>query len=295
MLKMIKEQAVVRNVTTRDGIILAWLVDKERPVAITTPEELHKVGIDSPDWKRLKLDHLTVLEFSCLVRQACKESNEVNEASCVRPGRWKNERKSEYVESVDGNRVNELHDGVDDMTVDDITHQLKLVLIEPALKTFSQTNDLRTWYGTGEVPNNRIPGESPSVERRGSPGVFSTTRSRRRFFSLQQLSTAEKVLEVWRRANIPTSDVSWVKKKVLQTVRGVGRLAKSKHGRRDGKKKIEEMHFQRPLEDFFDMRFSKGQGKRRPPKTRLFLEVRGGTAELLGWGDGSEGGLGEAT
>ena len=58
LLKMTKEQAAVRNVSTRDGRILAWLVDKERPVEINTPDDLFKVGIDSPDWKRLKLDHL---------------------------------------------------------------------------------------------------------------------------------------------------------------------------------------------------------------------------------------------
>lgn len=58
LLKMTKEQAEVRNVTTRDGRILAWLVDRDRPVEITTPDDLHKVGIDSPDWRRLKLDHL---------------------------------------------------------------------------------------------------------------------------------------------------------------------------------------------------------------------------------------------
>lgn len=58
LLKMAKEKTEVRNVTTRDGRILAWLVDKERPVVLTTPDDLHKIGIDSPDWKRLKLDHL---------------------------------------------------------------------------------------------------------------------------------------------------------------------------------------------------------------------------------------------
>ena len=57
-MKMVKEQEAVRNVTTRDGKILAWLVDKERPVVITTPDDLFKVGIESPDWKRLRLDHL---------------------------------------------------------------------------------------------------------------------------------------------------------------------------------------------------------------------------------------------
>ncbi|KAK4321308.1 hypothetical protein Pmani_007884 [Petrolisthes manimaculis] len=58
MLKIVKEQATVRNVTTRDGKIIAWLIDRERPVDINTPDDLHKVGITSPDWKRLKLDYL---------------------------------------------------------------------------------------------------------------------------------------------------------------------------------------------------------------------------------------------
>ena len=58
LMKMVKEQEAVRNVTTRDGKILAWLKDKERPVEITTPDDLFKVGIESPDWKRLRLDHL---------------------------------------------------------------------------------------------------------------------------------------------------------------------------------------------------------------------------------------------
>ena len=35
-------------------------------------------------------------------------------------------------------RVHELLDSVDNLTVDDVTHQLEQVLIEPALKVFSQ-------------------------------------------------------------------------------------------------------------------------------------------------------------
>lgn len=58
MLKMVKEQTAVKNVSTRDGRILAWLTDRDRPVEITTPDDLSKVGITSPDWKSLKLDSL---------------------------------------------------------------------------------------------------------------------------------------------------------------------------------------------------------------------------------------------
>lgn len=58
MCKMLREKEGVESVTTRDGKILAWLTNKERPVIINNPDDLHKVGIASPDWKRLKLDHL---------------------------------------------------------------------------------------------------------------------------------------------------------------------------------------------------------------------------------------------
>ena len=47
---------MVKNVTTRDGRIIAWHTDRERPVYIDSPEDLG-VGIATPDWKLLKLDH----------------------------------------------------------------------------------------------------------------------------------------------------------------------------------------------------------------------------------------------
>lgn len=58
MLKIVKDQPNVKSATTRDGTILAWLTGKDRPVEINTPDDLFKVGILSPDWKRLKLEHL---------------------------------------------------------------------------------------------------------------------------------------------------------------------------------------------------------------------------------------------
>ena len=58
MLKMIKEHDAVKNLTTRDGRIIVWLNNRERPVEVDSPADLHRVGITSPDWKRLKLDHL---------------------------------------------------------------------------------------------------------------------------------------------------------------------------------------------------------------------------------------------
>lgn len=58
MLKVVKDQPNVKSATTRDGKILVWLTGKDRPVEIHTPDDLFKVGIQSPDWKSLKLDHL---------------------------------------------------------------------------------------------------------------------------------------------------------------------------------------------------------------------------------------------
>lgn len=58
MMSLVKEQESVKNVSTRDGSILAWLTSGGRPVVVNTPDDLLKVGISSPDWKRLKLEHL---------------------------------------------------------------------------------------------------------------------------------------------------------------------------------------------------------------------------------------------
>ncbi|KAK4290785.1 hypothetical protein Pmani_036344 [Petrolisthes manimaculis] len=58
MISVVKEHETVKNVTTRDGSILAWLNSGGRPVVVNNPFDLHKVGIDSPDWRKLNLDHL---------------------------------------------------------------------------------------------------------------------------------------------------------------------------------------------------------------------------------------------
>ena len=80
----------------------------------------------------------TILEFPCVMRQMWRQSSGRNETPSVRPGQWRNEKKEEYVSQVDTSRVQHLLNSVDDLTVDDITHQLKQVLIDPALKVFPQ-------------------------------------------------------------------------------------------------------------------------------------------------------------
>ncbi|MPC98133.1 hypothetical protein E2C01_093486 [Portunus trituberculatus] len=59
MMMMVKDQVGVKNVTSRNGKIVAWLnEDPKRAIEITTPDDLSKVGIGTPDWKQLNLDHL---------------------------------------------------------------------------------------------------------------------------------------------------------------------------------------------------------------------------------------------
>lgn len=83
----------------------------------------------------------TVLEFSCESRQSGDQNRDMEETTIVRPGKWRHERKGEYVKQVDVSRVYELFGLVDDLPVEHFTHQLKLVLIEPALKVFPQRSD----------------------------------------------------------------------------------------------------------------------------------------------------------
>lgn len=58
LLKIVKEQDSVANATTRDGRILAWFRNDNRRVEVSTPADLHRVGVTAPDWKRLRLDHI---------------------------------------------------------------------------------------------------------------------------------------------------------------------------------------------------------------------------------------------
>lgn len=42
---------------------LAWIIKREKPVVIDSPSDLYKVGINSPDWTLLKVDHLVLQEY----------------------------------------------------------------------------------------------------------------------------------------------------------------------------------------------------------------------------------------
>lgn len=66
MMKMVKDQTEVKNATSRNGKIVAWLSeDPNGTIEINTPDDLRKVGIVTPDWKWLKIDHLWSVHVSC--------------------------------------------------------------------------------------------------------------------------------------------------------------------------------------------------------------------------------------
>ncbi|KAG0726667.1 hypothetical protein GWK47_036086 [Chionoecetes opilio] len=110
-------------------------------------------------------------------------------------------------------------------------------------------------------------------EARFSRCFCSTTRSRRRFFFAAAASTAGEVLEVWRRANIPTSDVSWVKKKILKLYEEYGALAKSK-SRKTETEEMKRCIFRDSLEDMFGIAHSKAMEAKIPEEDKAFLEAQ---------------------
>lgn len=42
----------VKDVSSGDGKILVQFTGKDRPVYLNTPDDLHKIGITNPDWKK---------------------------------------------------------------------------------------------------------------------------------------------------------------------------------------------------------------------------------------------------
>lgn len=90
--------------------------------------------------------YISVWNF-CWESKVHKTGNESNEAVCLRPGKWRNERKSKYERNIDVCKVNELRGNVDRVSVDDVSEQLKRVLIDPACKTF-------TWFSKKYIKSN---------------------------------------------------------------------------------------------------------------------------------------------
>ncbi|KAG0726770.1 hypothetical protein GWK47_035883 [Chionoecetes opilio] len=125
---------------------------------------------------------------------------------------------------------------------------------------------------TGEVPNIVIPGDSSSSRGEVLQVFFVPPQDLREVLFAAAASTAEKVLEVWRRANIPTSDVSWVKK-ILKLYEEYGALAKSK-SRKTETEEMKRCIFRDSLEDMFDIAHSKAMEAKIPEEDKRFLEAQ---------------------
>ena len=60
----------------------------------------------------------------------------MNTVSCDTPGKWRVEKQGDYVRSIDVNRVNQLFVRVGELSVNDITTELKHILVDPAKEVF---------------------------------------------------------------------------------------------------------------------------------------------------------------
>ncbi|KAG0714766.1 hypothetical protein GWK47_013486 [Chionoecetes opilio] len=121
---------------------------------------------------------------------------------------------------------------------------------------------------TSSFPGNRLPSSGEVLQ----VFLFHHTIQKEVLFAAAA-STAEKVLEVLRRANIPTSDVSWVKKKILKLYEEYGALAKSK-SRKTETEEMKRCIFKDSLEDMFDIAHSKAMEAKIPDEDKAFLEAQ---------------------
>ncbi|KAG0715261.1 hypothetical protein GWK47_012366 [Chionoecetes opilio] len=119
---------------------------------------------------------------------------------------------------------------------------------------------------TSSFPGNRLPSRGEVLQ----VFLFHHKIQKEVLFAAAA-STAEKVLEVWRRANIPTSDVSWVKK-ILKLYEEYGVLAKSK-SRKTETQEMKRCIFRDSLEDMFDIVHSKAMEAKIPEGDKAFLEA----------------------
>ena len=78
----------------------------------------------------------TRLTFNVLTRPTTAPLERVNTVSCDTPGKWRVEKQGDYVRSIDVNRVNQLFVRVDELSVNDITTELKHILVDPAKEVF---------------------------------------------------------------------------------------------------------------------------------------------------------------
>ncbi|KAG0717195.1 hypothetical protein GWK47_054949 [Chionoecetes opilio] len=121
---------------------------------------------------------------------------------------------------------------------------------------------------TSSFPGNRLPSRGEVLQ----VFLFHHKFQKEVLFAAAA-STVEKVLEVLRRADIPTSDVSWVKKKILKLYKEYGALAKSK-SRKTETEEMKSCIFRDSLEDMFDIAHSKAMEAKIPDEDKAFLEAQ---------------------
>ncbi|KAG0717466.1 hypothetical protein GWK47_054319 [Chionoecetes opilio] len=121
---------------------------------------------------------------------------------------------------------------------------------------------------TSSFPGNRLPSRGEVLQ----VFLFHHKIQKEVLFAAAA-STAEKVLEVWRRANIPTLDVSWVKKKILKLYEEYGAMGKSK-SRKTETEEMKRCIFRDSLEDMFDIAHSKAMEVKIPDEDKAFLEAQ---------------------
>ena len=79
----------------------------------------------------------TQLKFNVLSRSTTAITHErVNSASWDTPGKWRVEKQGDYVGNIDVNTVNELLVRADELSVNDISIEIKHILVDPAKKVF---------------------------------------------------------------------------------------------------------------------------------------------------------------
>lgn len=88
------------------------------------------------------------LKFECRVAEENVSSGNINNnvEECdgsIRPGRWNLDKSCEYENNIDVPRVNDIIGKIDELTVNEISEELKNILIEPAIKVFPPPKNIK--------------------------------------------------------------------------------------------------------------------------------------------------------
>ncbi|KAG0715905.1 hypothetical protein GWK47_010858 [Chionoecetes opilio] len=158
-----------------------------------------------------------------------------------------------------------------------LTLQLHLPLPEGGRQIYGRG------MATGEVPNIVIPGESSSVERRGSPGVFVPPKIQKEvLFAAESFYRCEGLGSV---ATYEYSDVGCVvgEEEILKLYEEYGALAKSK-SRKDRDERNKRCIFKRQPQRHLTSRFPRHRSEDPRGRQGVLGGSEGGPAELSkGW------------